>query len=124
MLIVEDSEVTRGLLDQYFAHYGYHVLQAADPDGAWEHLTASHVDLVILDINLTYDDSGLDFLARMRVDLRFAATAVVVVTAMTQLSPDQQAVIDRCGAEVLYKSTGYVSAIDSILERLMRREPR
>jgi CheY-like chemotaxis protein len=118
VLIVEDSDVTRYLLDQYFARLGHDVLHAADPETAWQRLNASRVDLVILDVNLTHAGSGLEFLERMRLDVRFADTAVVVWTAMAKLDQSQQAVVDRCGAQLLYKGASIGAVIDSLLERL------
>lgn len=107
VLLVEDAEVTLELLNQYFTTHGCEVLQAKNPDDACRHLTTSAVDLVILDLYLEQGGSGLEVLELMRIDPRWIAKPVVVLTGMADVPVNDRAVIERCGAHLLSKSDGY-----------------
>ena len=107
VLIVEDSLTTRCILEQFFARAGCDVLQAADPDSAMKRLNAGLVDAVILDLRLGDDRSGLEVLEQMRIDERLADLPVVVLTGVPQVDPQEEDIIQRYGAHLLYKRFGY-----------------
>ena len=107
VLIVEDSLTTRCILEQFFARAGCDVLQAADPDSAMKRLNTEMVDAVILDLRLGDDRSGLEVLEQMRIDERLADLPVVVLTGVPQVEPEEEEIIRRYGAHLLYKRFGY-----------------
>ncbi len=67
MLIVEDDEVMRLTLEEYFEQKGCVVYAAAEGGVALEILEKKLVDIVLLDLNLP-DGSGLEFLQRMKAE--------------------------------------------------------
>ncbi len=67
MLIVEDDEVMRLTLKEYFGQKGCVVYAAAEGGVALEILEKKLVDIVLLDLNLP-DGSGLEFLQRMKAE--------------------------------------------------------
>ena len=67
MLIVEDDEVMRLTLEEYFGQKGCVVYAAAEGGVALEILEKKLVDIVLLDLNLP-DGSGLEFLQRMKAE--------------------------------------------------------
>ena len=67
MLIVEDDEVMRLTLEEYFGQKGCVVYSAAEGGVALEILEKKLVDIVLLDLNLP-DGSGLEFLQRMKAE--------------------------------------------------------
>ncbi|MFD9214626.1 MULTISPECIES: response regulator transcription factor [unclassified Streptomyces] len=52
VLVVDDEAKLRGLLRDYLERDGYTVLEASDGPGALDLATASHPDLVVLDLGL------------------------------------------------------------------------
>ncbi len=67
MLIVEDDEVMRLTLEEYFGQKECVVYAAAEGGVALEILEKKLVDIVLLDLNLP-DGSGLEFLQRMKAE--------------------------------------------------------
>lgn len=81
VLVVEDHEDTRFLLQDIFRNAGYDVELAADGASGLARVSAGRLpDLVILDLGLP-DIDGLQVLWRLRTDSRTRQTAVLVFTA-------------------------------------------
>ena len=119
VLVVEDALTTRCILEQFFARAGCDVVQASDPDTAWLRLKQSGVDVVILDLKLANDRSGLEVLEQMRLDERFDAVPVVVLTGVTKLDlADEQAIV-RHKAHLVYKRFGYREVVER-LEKIIQ----
>ena len=124
LLLVEDALTTRCILEQHFARAGCDVLQAAEPDTALMRLRAASVDMVILDLRLGADRSGLEVLEQMRLQERYAEVPVVVLTAVDKVTAEEQETIERFGAQLLYKWQGFreiVEELDEMIGTLLRR---
>jgi DNA-binding response OmpR family regulator len=118
VLVVEDALTTRCILEQFFERSGCDVLHASDPESALMRLRTSAVDAVILDLRLADERSGLEVLEMMRLDERFDAVPVVVLTGVTEVEQTEAESIERHGAHLLYKRFGYrevVARLEKIL---------
>lgn len=78
LLIVEDDESLRLVMQLQLSKLGYETAIAADAECALDILKHTHAALVITDLQLP-GMSGIDFLKRVRTD--FPAIPVIVVTA-------------------------------------------
>ena len=67
ILLLEDSEITRGLLTLHLVNAGYEVLQAADAVDAGKLVVERRPHLIIADIDLPYM-KGHEFIAALRAD--------------------------------------------------------
>ena len=67
VLVVEDEEVIRGLVDQVLRAEGYEVLLAADGDEAIELAARTHVDVLLTDLTMP-GIGGHELAERLRVD--------------------------------------------------------
>lgn len=114
VLVVEDALTTRCILEQFFARAGCDVLQASDPESAMMRLRTTTVDAVILDLRLSDERSGLEVLEQMRLDERFDAIPVVVLTGVSEVDPAEDEVIQRHGAHLLYKRFGYREVVQRL----------
>lgn len=121
ILIVEDALTTRCILEQFFARAGYDVLQAADPDTALLRLGAASVDAVILDLRLGPERSGLEVLEQMRLEERFAEVPVVILTGVTEVDANEEEIIQRHGAHLLYKRLGYREVVQRLEQIISAR---
>ncbi|WP_136484471.1 two-component system response regulator TorR [Vibrio sp. H11] len=65
ILVVVDDDVTRNTLVGYFDKEGYRVSQASDAAGLRAIFTQHHVDILILDINVS-DEDGLLLIRELR----------------------------------------------------------
>ena len=114
VLVVEDALTTRCILEQFFSRANCEVLQAADPETAWQRLKSSCVDAVILDLRLADDRSGLEVLEQMRLDQRFDSVPVVVLTGVNQVERAEEEIIERHRAHLLYKRFGYREVVERL----------
>jgi CheY-like chemotaxis protein len=121
VLVVEDALTTRCILEQFFARAGCEVMQASDPEAAMTRLKSTIVDAVILDLRLSDDRSGLEVLEQMRLDERFDAVPVVVLTGVNEVEPEEAEIIDRHHAHLLYKRFGYREVVQR-LEKIITAE--
>ena len=78
LLIVEDDESLRRVLEAQLKRMGYEPATAADGEQAIEAMHRAHQSLVITDLNLP-DISGIELLNRIRSE--FPGTPVIVMTA-------------------------------------------
>jgi CheY-like chemotaxis protein len=121
ILVVEDALTTRCILEQFFARAGCDVLQASDPDAAMMRLKSTTVDAVILDLRLSDERSGLEVLEQMRLDERYDAVPVVVLTGVSEVDETEEEIIQRHRAHLLYKRFGYRDVVHR-LEKIITVE--
>lgn len=84
ILVVDDDEFIRVLMQEMLGQVGYDVEVAEDGQAAWEALDAvpGRCDLVLLDKQMPRLD-GLSLLKRIRGDGRFGDLPVIILTADT-----------------------------------------
>jgi two-component system chemotaxis response regulator CheY len=83
ILIVDDSSTTRSMIKRTLRMAGLadgQIFEASDGQAALDLLTASHVDLVLADLNMPRMD-GVEMIRRMDADPALRCIPVVVVTA-------------------------------------------
>ena len=83
ILVVEDEQPIRKLIDLNLRLENHEVITAADGYEALQQTAAGEPDLIILDIMLPGLD-GWEVLKRLRQETRFQDTPVVVLTALVQ----------------------------------------
>ena len=80
VLIVEDEDLMREVIKDYFEHDGYKCYEAKDGDEALAYLNSIDFDLVLLDIMLP----GTDGYTVCREIRRKSAVPVIMITARSQ----------------------------------------
>ncbi len=97
LLIVDDNPENRDLLTRRLRRLGYSdMTQAADGVEALEALAAAAFDVVLLDVMMPRMN-GVDVLTRMRGDKRLERTAVIMISAATEIETVVQCI--ELGAE-------------------------
>lgn len=84
LLVVDDNEMNRELLQRRLEAFGHFVSIAEDGRRALERLTVEQYDLVLLDIMMPEVD-GYEVLKAMRADPRHKNTPVMMVTAVNDM---------------------------------------
>jgi response regulator RpfG family c-di-GMP phosphodiesterase len=82
ILIVDDEEAIRGLLQQKLSSEGYHCQQAGTADEALHKMRSNPPALVILDIKMP-GKSGTELLPELKAS--YPDTAVIMATAVTDI---------------------------------------
>jgi CheY-like chemotaxis protein len=81
ILIADDDEGHRVVLDMILSAEGYHVVSVSDGREALEWLREHTPDLAILDVAMPHVD-GLDVCSRMKRVTRLSRVPVIVLTAL------------------------------------------
>jgi CheY-like chemotaxis protein len=95
VLIADDNEQNRELLDAYLADEGYTVLFANDGQEAMDVVDAQEVDLILLDIMMPRM-SGYEVCEQLKADAEKRDIPVLMVTALNEQGDIEKAVKAGC----------------------------
>ncbi len=85
-LVVDDSSAMRAILSMLLKRQGFEILQAKDGADALSVLAGcDHLHLILIDWNMPVMN-GFELLRRIRLQPRFDATQILMVTTETGLS--------------------------------------
>ena len=80
ILIVEDDESIRNLIELTLMQFQYETVSIEDAEAAWEYLKKDHADMGIFDLMLP-GMTGLELIARIREDEHLRGLPVIILTA-------------------------------------------
>jgi len=96
VLVVDDSETVRQVLQLTLSNAGFDVIEAEDGDDALEKLVSSPaVDMLITDLNMPNMD-GLELIRKIRDDGKHRFTPIVMLT--TESSEEKKRAGREAGA--------------------------
>lgn len=95
VLIADDNEQNRELLDAYLADEGYEILMANDGKETMDVVAASQPDLILLDIMMPRM-SGYEVCEQIKSDPDTQAIPVLMVTALNEMGDIEKAVTAGC----------------------------
>lgn len=102
ILIVEDDEDSAMLLQDYLCMTGHQVDRLADGLEFIQRVQSFQPDLILLDVQLPYSQTGLDLLAELRRQPDLSRIPVVMVTAMA-MSGDRERFLAAGATDYLSK---------------------
>ena len=123
LLIVDDDERIRSLLQQFLVQSDYLVSTAEDAEQARTLLAAIEFDLIILDVMMP-DLDGIETCERLRQDERFQETIIMFLTARGE-DYSYVAAFDAGADDYVTKPVKpkvLVSKVKGLLRRLKKRE--
>lgn len=95
VLIADDNEQNRELLDAYLADEGYQMLTACDGQETLDVVDAQQPDLILLDIMMP-KLSGYEVCERIKADPERRDVLVLMVTALNEMGDIEKAVQAGC----------------------------
>ena len=95
VLIADDNEQNRELLDAYLSDEDYEILMAGDGEEALEVVRAQHPDLILLDIMMPRM-SGYEVCEQLRAAPEYSGIPVLMVTALNEMGDIEKAVNAGC----------------------------
>lgn len=119
ILVVEDEPAIMELVTFTMKTAGWTVKQASDASQAWEALKGKTPDLILLDWMLP-DQSGLQFLTRLRADFNFKSIPIIMLTAKG-LEEDKVAGLER-GADDYVTKPFSPKELTARINALLRRK--
>lgn len=125
VLVVDDEQLNLVIIEEFLGDEGLELVLHSDPLAAWDALQRSDSDfsLVVLDRMMPGLD-GIEFLRRMKGEVRFAAIPVIMQTAAS--SPEQVRQGLEAGAYYYltkpYEPEALISIVRAALEDRRNRE--
>ncbi|MGG6265880.1 response regulator [Leptolyngbya sp. AN03gr2] len=118
ILLIEDNEPNRRLLEDYLIYQGYSVLALAVGRGFEQALTDFQPQVVLLDLKLP-DIDGCDILEQMQQNPEWSRIPVIVVSARAFIA-DQQRALNLGARRYLVKPIRLLELQQVIREELIR----
>lgn len=118
VLLIEDDDLTAGLIRFLVERLGHTLIWAADGESGRRQLKESRPDLIMLDLMLPFID-GHDLLREIRQQPETAQTPVLVMTGKTR-EEDIQRVLDAGASDFLAKPF-QPAELSNRLGRLIKR---
>lgn len=84
LLVVDDNETNRDLLSRQLARQGYVVATATNGAEGFERLEQDDFDLILLDVIMP-EMNGVEMLARLQEDERWAAIPVIMLSSLDEV---------------------------------------
>jgi CheY-like chemotaxis protein len=112
VLIVEDHEDTREMVEMYLEHVGFTVRTAGDGAEALEEIAHTRPCLILLDVTMPVMD-GVTFARELRrsSDPELARTPIVLLTAV----PDTREAVEKTAAlDVIRKPISFERVLEAV----------
>ena len=90
ILIADDSESIRQLVEFTLKQAGYNVLKSEDGQEAIQHLNGQSIDLVITDLNMPRVD-GINLIREIRKNQMYMTVPVLLLTTESQTAKKDEA---------------------------------
>lgn len=90
ILIADDSESIRELVELTLTSAGYRVLKSEDGEQALTHLNGQAIDLVITDLNMPKLD-GINLIRQIRTKDTYSTLPVLLLTTESQAAKKEEA---------------------------------
>lgn len=97
MLIVDDIELNRAILKEYFKEE-FTILEAADGMEAYQILQDNEVDILVTDLNMPKLD-GFGLIQRIRSDSQYDLLKIIAITEALQLDTEEKEHLLELGAD-------------------------
>ena len=99
ILVVDDSEDMRDLLQRLLERAGYRVVVAADGQASLTQAKRHHPDLILMDLSLP-DMDGWEAVRHLRKMPEFRTTPIIAVTAHVSPLEEERAMAAGCTAHL------------------------
>ncbi|MEG3147942.1 response regulator [Sphingomonas sp. RT2P30] len=120
ILVVDDLETNRSLLQQALEAQGFRVREAKDGLEALEMIERARPDLIVMDVKMPVMD-GLEALRRLR--LRPGLRQLPVIAVSANPSAELEAAARRAGADRLLPKPIDLSRLDEVIAQLLAANP-
>jgi len=121
ILLVEDNDINRQMLNDYLVFFGYQVLALADGSSFFQALADFHPHLILLDLKLPVVD-GYTLLQQIQQGTDWRHIPVVVVSAFA-FKADQQRALKLGASRYLVKPVNLTDLKQTVEEEFRHLPP-
>jgi len=118
VLVLDDDPSVHRFLERLLRLHGFKPRLASTVPETVAVAESTQIAAFILDVQLRGSESGLDVLAWLRAHPRYASVPVLMLTGLSRLSEDEEAIIQKDHAYLFYKPEKLHLLIDQ-LKRLV-----
>lgn len=122
VLLVEDDPLNRKLFTDLLSSRGVRVVPVMDGESAMTLVGEGDISLVVMDVALASEMTGIEVVRWMKARPDLAAIPVIVVTAYAMVH--QTAEIEASGCDALMTKPIQTHAFLSLVDRFLKTEPR
>jgi len=123
VLIVDDDQAFRSLLEIAISGFGYEVEVVGTADEAWELITQFPPDLIILDLNLGVGPTGLDVAEKLRRSELNIPVIILSVHRSPRLVDAQAIPVDKQYTYLVKSDLGDLSVLQNAIVRTLANKP-
>ena len=116
VLLAEDNQASSEMIHSYLDAHGYTILLAQHGEELLEQVEKSGPDIIVMGIQMPKMD-GLETMQRLRRHSRFAATPIIVLTALV-MPGDRERCLEAGANEYLGKPVS-LKTRSSVIEKLI-----
>jgi len=120
ILLAEDNMANILTIGDYLESHGYQIVVAHDGLEAIEKAEEINPNIILMDIQMPVMD-GLKAMRRLRADIRFASTPIIVLTALA-MPGDRERCLEAGANEYLSKPVGLKALVKAISQLLSQKE--
>lgn len=117
VLIVDDFESTRFILDFTLQNAGYKVLKADSGQNALNHLNGQKVDLVISDFNMP-EMNGVELVKKIRAIQQYESIPILILS--TEIDKEVKAEAQKAGITAWVKKPFKMEEFLKIIKKAIR----
>lgn len=117
ILVVDDSELLRTLVEDILLKAGFQVFTAADGLEAWRLLQKESIDLIVADVNMPHL-SGLELTKRIRTNSHLVRLPIILMSATDVGRDRERGLIYGANAFVIKERHDLESLTATIIELL------
>ncbi|MGB9715092.1 MAG: response regulator [Thermodesulfovibrionales bacterium] len=117
VMIVDDCQTTRKILEFYLRLKGFDVVTAENGLDAIEKLATNKVNIILSDLNMPYMD-GIEFVKTIKSDINLSHIPVLMVT--TEADPEEKEKAFSAGADGYLVKPVTADIISQNIKRIMK----
>lgn len=119
VLVIDDDDAARRMMRRMLERRGYEVIERSDGASGLRAITDERPDIVLLDLRMPGELSGIDVTRRVKADPALQEIPIVIVSA--SVHADARELTETSGCDAFVDKPVDFPALDQAMNRLLPR---